>query len=74
MNLSKEKVDSVVKTQMTIWILAILFASGYALFAKLIWTANFPILIFLPIMMIGFAFASIKNIRQVLATVTDGET
>ena len=68
MNLKPDEIRSIVKTQTTIWILAILFATGYALFAKLIWTAKFPILAFLPMMlMIGFALASINNIKTSLS-------
>ena len=65
------QIQSIVKTQMAIWILAILFASAYALFAKLIWTAKFSILIFLPLMLIGFALASINNTRTALEQFKD---
>lgn len=71
MTLNKETINKVVKTQTTIWILAILFASAYALFAKLIWTANFPILIFLPMLLLGFAMASINNVRSTLMNLID---
>ena len=55
-------------------VLATVFASAYALFAKLIWTAKFPILIFLPLLMIGFALASINNIRSTLAEFAESES
>ena len=71
MKLSKEHISSVVKQQTINWLLAILFASGYALFAKLIWTAKFPILIFLPLLMIGFAIGSINSIRATLLQFVD---
>jgi hypothetical protein len=67
MKLTQEHIDAMAKTQTAIWVFATLFASGYALFAKLIWTAKFPILIFLPMLMIGFALASIGNVKTTLA-------
>ena len=73
MSLKTEHVQSIVKTQIVIWLLAILFASGYALFAKLIWTAKFPILVFMPMMMIGFLFSSINSIRAGLADHVDAD-
>ena len=71
MKLSKEHISSIVKQQTITWLLAILFASGYALFAKLIWTAKFPILIFLPLLMMGFAIGSINSIRSTLLQFVD---
>lgn len=73
MNDNKDQIRAIVKTQTTIWLLAIAFATGYALFAKLIWTAKFPILLFLPIFMVGFALASIKGIEAALAQQTRPE-
>ena len=67
------KIQEIVKTQTSIWICAILFASSYALFAKLIWTAKFPILIFLPMLMAGFAIASINHIRTNLASLIESK-
>ena len=67
MQLTNEDIRATVKTQTTIWVLAILFASAYALFAKLIWTAKFPILIFLPLLMVGFALASINGVKSALS-------
>ena len=74
MNLTNDDVQAIVKKQTTIWVFAILFASAYALFAKLIWTAKFPILIFLPLFMVGFALASINNIKATLAQLADSES
>ena len=71
MKLTNEDVQAIVKTQTTIWVLAIFFASAYALFAKLIWTAKFPILIFLPLLMIGFALASINGVKTALSQCVD---
>ena len=71
MKLSKEHISSIVKQQTINWLLAILFTSGYALFAKLIWTAKFPILIFLPLLMMGFAIGSINSIRSTLLQFVD---
>ena len=74
MKLTHEHIQAIVKAQTTIWVLAILFASGYALFAKLIWTAKFPILIFLPLLMIGFAIASINGVKTTLAKFVDTDS
>jgi hypothetical protein len=74
MNLTNEHIRAIVKTQVTIWILAIFFATGYALFAKLIWTAKFPILIFLPLLMIGFALASTNGLKSTLEKFTNAES
>jgi len=65
--MSKEKLESIIKKQMSIWIMAILFATCFALFAKLIWTAKFPILIMLPIVLVGFCFGSLKSLRDSLS-------
>jgi hypothetical protein len=62
MKLTDAHVKAIVKTQTKIWLLAIMFASVFALFSKLIWTAKLPIPIFLPILMIGFALASINGV------------
>lgn len=71
MKLTSEHIQAIVKTQTTIWVLAIFFASGYALFAKLIWTAKFPILAFLPMLMVGFVLASINSIKTTLAPLVE---
>ena len=74
MKLTQEHIQGIVKTQTVIWLCATFFASGYALFAKLIWTAKFPILIFLPMLMIGFALASINGIKNSLHEFVDSES
>ena len=74
MKLTHEHIQAIVKTQTAIWVLAILFASAYALFAKLIWTAKFPVLIFLPLLMIGFAIASVNGLKQTLVKFADSES
>jgi hypothetical protein len=74
MKLTKEHIQAIVKTQTTIWVLAVFVATGYALFAKLIWTAKFPILIFLPLLLIGFALASIIGMKNTLSKFVDTET
>ena len=61
------QLDQIVSQQMKFWVSSTLFASAYALFAKLIWTHKFPILIFLPILMIVFAIGSIGSLRKQLA-------
>lgn len=65
--MTKEKIDAIIKGQMVFWIISIFFATGYAVFAKLIWTAKFPILMFLPMLMIGFALGSINALRASLS-------
>ena len=74
MKLTQEHIQAIVKTQTTIWVVAILFATAYALFAKLIWTAKFPILIFLPLLMIGFALAGINSIKNTLAKFVESDS
>lgn len=74
MSLKTEDIQAIVKTQTRIWLSAILFATGYSLFAKLIWTAKFPILIFMPMLMIGFALASINGIRATLTNLQDSDS
>jgi len=71
--MTQETLDRIVKTQMIYWIVAIGFATGLSLFAKLIWTAKFPILLFLPLMMVGFALGSIAAIRKELAPLVSSE-
>ena len=73
MKLTSDQLNQIVHSQTRIWILAILFASGYALFAKLVWTAKFPILIFLPLFMIGFALASVNGLRSTLRPFVDAD-
>lgn len=74
MSLKTEHIQAIVKAQTKIWLFAILFTTGYALFAKLIWTAKFPMLIFLPLLMIGFALASINGLRTTLANLVDSDS
>ncbi|MFK7767341.1 MAG: hypothetical protein AB8B55_08980 [Mariniblastus sp.] len=61
----KAQLDRIVKMQMYYWIIAIFFATGFAFFSKM-WTAKFPILIFLPMLMVAFAMGSIGVIKKEL--------
>lgn len=72
--LSKEQEKAAVKVQVIYWLTSMLFASGLALFAKLVWTANFPILIMLPLLMIGFALGGITHFRKTLAEAGSAES
>lgn len=69
--MKKAQLDRIVKTQMYYWLAAIFFATGIALFAKLVWTAKFPILIFLPMVMVGFAIGSVAVIKKELTPLVD---
>jgi len=71
--MNQEKLDKLIKVQMIYWLTAIAFATGLALFAKLIWTAKFPILICLPMFMVAFALGSIAAIRNELTPLVTGE-
>lgn len=71
--MNQETFDRIVKTQMVYWLIAIGFATGLSLFAKLIWTAKFPILLFLPIMMVGFALGSIAAIKKELSPLIESD-
>lgn len=64
--MTQETIDRIVKTQTIYWIAAVGFATGFSFFAKMIWTAKFPILIMLPLLMIGFAIGSVSAIRKEL--------
>ena len=71
--MNEQAVNSIMKTQTGLWVFAILFASGYALFAKLIWTHKFPILIFLPLLMVGFAIAGLNHLRTALSSLDNSK-
>lgn len=61
--LAEEHITSILNAQKTMWIVATLFATFFAVFAKLIWTLKFPILILLPIAMSGFAIGSLNTLK-----------
>ena len=71
--MNQETLDRIIKQQMFYWLFSIGFATALALFAKLIWTAKFPILMLMPLLMIGFAFGAIGLIKKELTPlVVDG--
>jgi len=43
--MTQEQLDRILKGQMAYWVIATFLATALALFAKLVWTAHFPILI-----------------------------
>ncbi len=65
--MDKATFDRIVKTQMVYWLVAMFFSVGLALFAKLIWTHKFPILLFMPIMFIAFTLGSIGALKKELS-------
>lgn len=71
--MDKNQFDRIVRTQVIYWVIATLFATGFALFAKLIWTAKFPILLFLPIAMMAFALGSLSVIKKELTPMLNSQ-
>jgi len=71
--MTQEQLDRILKGQMAYWVIATFLATALALFAKLVWTAHFPILIMLPFILMGVALGSIAAIRKELSPLVTDE-